>query len=151
MLLIQCHCGENRYAIDSRHVSAVLPRANLHRLAGTPPWLAGVLVYRGKAIPVMDLTQLTEGVPCAGRLSSRIILLETKLRENVRQFGVMAERVGLHEIGTQPGEPAGGAGEPAAFGSLHLDAHGVFQLVDVQRLISEDRQPVLFPTADGER
>ena len=41
MLLIMCHAGANRYAIDSRHVSEVLPRVDLHpsgriRLPGSP-------------------------------------------------------------------------------------------------------------------
>ena len=98
MLLIMCHAGANRYAIDSRHVSEVLPRVNLQRLTGSPPWLAGLLIYRGTATPVMDLAQLTEGLPCPNRLSSRIVVLQTELEGISRRFGVLAEQVGLREV-----------------------------------------------------
>jgi chemotaxis-related protein WspB len=151
MLLIMCHGNANRYAIDSRHVSEVLPRANLHRPSGSPPWLAGMLIYRARAIPVVDLTQLTEGTPCPSRLSSRIIVLETELGGSTRRFGVLAERVGLREIHQQPGESAGETDGPAALGTLHLDEQGVFQFIDISRLVSADRQAVLFPAAEKER
>jgi chemotaxis-related protein WspB len=147
MLLIMCHCCANRYAIDSRHVSEVLPRANLHRLADSPPWLAGMLIYRGRTIPVVDLTQLTEGMPCPRRLSSRIVVLQTELGGSPRRFGILAERVGLREIRQQPGESGGEADETAAEGRLRLDEEGVYQLLDIPRLVSEDRRAVLFPAA----
>jgi chemotaxis-related protein WspB len=143
-----CNCSANRYAIDSRHVSEVLPRVNLHRLAGSPPWLAGVLIYRGRATPVMDLMQLTEGTPCPNRLSSRIVVLKIELGGSFRQLGVLAERVGLREIREEPGESGGETEGPAALGKLRLDEHGVFQVIDFSRLVSDDRQAVLFPSAE---
>jgi chemotaxis-related protein WspB len=141
MLLITCRAGANRYAIDSRHVVEVLPRAGVHRLAGSPPWFAGVLIYRGTATPVLDFTQLAEGRRCPNRLSSRIIVLQIELGGSLRRFGSMAEHVGLREIHDDPGQ----AGAPTGLGRLCLDEQGVFQLLDMRRLVSEDRQEVLFP------
>lgn len=151
MLLITCHSSTNRYAIDARHVSEVLPRANLHRLTGSPPWLAGVLIYRGRATPVVDLTQLTEGSPCPNRLSSRIVMLQTELGGSSRRFGILAERVGLREIRDEPAEARAETGGAAALGSLRLDQQGVFQLIDIGRLVPADRQAVLFPPAERQR
>jgi chemotaxis-related protein WspB len=150
MLLIMCHASANRYAIDSRHVSEVLPRVNLHRLTGSPPWLAGVLVYRGAATPVMDLAQLAEGRDCLNRLSSRIVVLQTELGGISRRFGVLAERVGLREAHAAPGEAGSDTGGPTTLGKLRLDEEGVFQLIDIRRLVSEGRQEVLFPAAEKE-
>jgi chemotaxis-related protein WspB len=151
MLLIMCNAGENRYAIDSRHVSEVLPQVNLHRLTGSPPWLAGMLIYRGAATPVVDLTQLTEGMPCPNRLSSRIVVLQTELRGIPRRFGVLAERVGLREMLADRGEPGRETAGPAALGKLGLDDQGIFQLVDIALLLPEDRQAILFPTVEEHR
>ena len=137
MLFIMCHASANRYAINSRHVSAVLPRVNLHRLTGSPPWFAGVLIYRGTATPVLDFTQLTEGRDCADRLSSRIVVLQAELGGISRQFGVLAEQVGLREVHTDPVEVIGGE---TALGTLRLDEEGVFQCIDIRRLVSEGRQ-----------
>jgi chemotaxis-related protein WspB len=148
MLLIMCNCGANRYAIDSRHVSEVLPRVNVHRLTGSPPWLAGMLIYRGRATPVMDLMQLTEGTPCPDLLSSRIVVLKIELAGSSRQFGVVAERVALREIRDEPGESGSETDGPVALGRLRLDEEGIFQLIDIRRLISDDRQAVLVPSTE---
>jgi chemotaxis-related protein WspB len=151
MLLIMCQASATRYAIDSRHVREVLPRVHLHRLAGSPPWFAGVLICRAAAIPVMDLTELTEGKPCPPRLSSRIVILQTGLEGVPRQFGVLAEHVSLCEIGADLGELGGGTAGPTALGNLHLDEQGVFELIDIPRLVPGDRLAVLFPGAERER
>jgi chemotaxis-related protein WspB len=148
MLLIMCHAGANRYAIDSRHVGEVLPRANLHRLTGSPPWLAGLLIYRGAATPVVDLTQLTEGRPCPNRLSSRIIVLRTELEGLPRRLGVLAERVGLREVSEAHAEVGDETAGETCLGKVLLDEQGVFQLIDIERLVSQDRQVFLFSATE---
>lgn len=145
MLLIICHAGVSRYAIPSRHVSAVLPRANLHRLSGSPDWFAGMLIYRGTAIPVADLVQWTDGRPCANRLSSRMVVIESRLGGALRRFAILAEEVGLREAAQEPEAlPKESAGS-SPLGTLHLDEQGLFQILDLERLISDDRRAVLFP------
>jgi hypothetical protein len=98
----------------------------------------------------VDLTQLTEGVPCPNRLSSRIIVLQTELRGVSRRFGVLAERVGLREHRAAGGDSSGETAGPAALGTLSLDEQGVFQLIDPLLLVPDDRQAVLFPNAEKE-
>jgi chemotaxis-related protein WspB len=145
MMLIVCHCGEYRFAVDSRHVSELLPRVNLHPLGGAPTWFAGVLIHRGSALPVIDLKQLAEGKNCPRSLSSRIAVLQTDLRGSRRRFGILAERVGLREVRGGVEQAFAPADGPALFGELRLDEQGVFQLLDIARLVSEERQAVLFP------
>jgi len=148
MLLIMCHSNGIRYAFDSRCICEVLPRVNLHRLGGSPPWFAGMLICRGSATPVIDFGQLTEGVPCPCRLSSRIVVLQIEIRGSSRHFGVLVERVGLREIRGQPEVASGEVGETSAFGTLYLDEQGIFQLVDIPRLIPEGRQAYLFSAVE---
>jgi chemotaxis-related protein WspB len=146
MLLVVCHCGASRYAVEARHVAEVLPRADLARLPGAAAWLAGMLVCRGKATPVVDLVELAAGTPCPNRLSSRIVVLETELRGVERRFGLLAERVGLREMYEDADTADAG---PSDWGALRLDDEGLFQLVDPARLITAQRQAVLFPAMEA--
>jgi chemotaxis-related protein WspB len=144
MMLIMCHCGEQRFAVDSRHVSEVLPRVHLHALGGAPPWFAGVLIRRGTATPVIDLAQLANAKDCPRSLSNRIAILETDLRGSRRRFGILAERVELREVRGEPEQCFAKADGPAQFGELRLDEEGVLQILDIRRLVSEERQALLF-------
>jgi chemotaxis-related protein WspB len=148
MLLIMCHAGANRYAFESRHVIEVLPRVNLNQLAGSPSWLAGLLIFRGTAIPVMDLTQVMQSMPCPNRLSSRIAIMQIVLKGVAQRFGVLAEQVALQEFNADHKESGVKAGGQTALGKIHLDEEGVFQIVDLSCLVSEDRQTFLFPDTE---
>jgi chemotaxis-related protein WspB len=148
MLLIMCHAGANRYAFESRHVLEVLPRVNLHRLTGSPPWLAGLLIFRGAALPVIDLTQLTESMTCPNRLNSRIAIMQIVLKGVPQRFGVLAEQMGLQEFNADPKQSGAETGGQTALGKIHLDEQGVFQIVDPLNLVSEDRQALLFPDTE---
>jgi len=148
MLLIMCHAGANRYAFESRHILEVLPRVNLHRISGSPSWLAGLLIFRGAAIPVIDLTQLTQSMPCPNRLSSRIAIMQIVLKGVPQRFGVLAEQMGLQEFNADPKQSGAETGGQMALGKIRLDEQGVFQIVDPPSLVSEDRQALLFPDTE---
>jgi chemotaxis-related protein WspB len=148
MLLITCRANLNRYAIDSRHVSEVLPQVSLHPLAHSVSWVAGLLVHRGSAIPVVDLVQLAADRPCANRLSSRIVILQAELQGIVRRVGILAEQVGVRECSDTTELSDHRATGSTALGTIFLDEQGVFELLDVSRLLSEERQAFLFPVAE---
>jgi hypothetical protein len=88
------------------------------------------------------------GRPCANRLSSRIVVLQTELRGILRRVGILAEQVGLGDFGDATRPSAEQTTGSTALGTLFLDEQGVFELVDIPRLISEDRQAFLFPAAE---
>ena len=75
MLLLTFKAGANRYAIDVARVVEVLPRVELRKIAHAPACLAGLLDYRGKIVPVVDLGLLLDEAPCRDCLSTRIILV----------------------------------------------------------------------------
>ena len=75
MLVLTFQIGDNRLALDVRRVREVVPRVRLRPVSGAPAWLAGVFVYRGRVVPVLDLHRLAGGGECPPHLSSRIILV----------------------------------------------------------------------------
>jgi len=75
MLLLTFTAGPNRYAIDVARVVELVPRVALRSIPHAPVFLAGLLGYRGKIVPVIDLGLLLGAAPCRDRLSTRIILV----------------------------------------------------------------------------
>jgi chemotaxis-related protein WspB len=137
MLLIACQAGADRYAVESHHVTEVVPRAHLQHPKGLSPRLAGVMVYRGSTMPVIDLTQITHGVPCPNRLSSRIIVLHAEVEEADSRLGLLAENVRLREMDAALKENVRRCGERTALGRLCFDEQGVFQLLNARQLFGE--------------
>jgi len=78
MLLLTFRAAENLYAIDVARVVEVVPRIDLRRLPHAPGFLAGVFDYRGKIVPVVDLGVLLGSESCRDRLSTRIILVNSR-------------------------------------------------------------------------
>lgn len=78
MLLLVFRAAENLYAIDVARVVEVVPRINLRRLPHAPGFLAGVFDYRGKVVPVIDLGVMLGSESSRDRLSTRIILVNSR-------------------------------------------------------------------------
>src|SRR4051812_37753377 len=90
MLALLFEAGGERLALEARSVAEVVPRVPLRPLAGAPQWLAGVFVYRGRVVPVVDLYRLAGAGDCPAHLSSRIILVRRGAGE---LLGLLAGRV----------------------------------------------------------
>jgi chemotaxis-related protein WspB len=75
MLLLTLKAGSNRYGIDVARVIELVPRVELTMIPHAPSFLAGLLGFRGKVIPVIDLGLLLSSLPCRDCLSTRIILV----------------------------------------------------------------------------
>jgi len=93
MLVLTCQIGDDRLALDVRRVREVVPRVRLQRVAGSPAWLAGVFIYRGSVVPVIDLHRLIGTEECPLRLSSRIILVPHRVEGEERLLGLLAAQV----------------------------------------------------------
>jgi chemotaxis-related protein WspB len=75
MLLLILKAGANRYAIDVARIIELVPRVELRTIPYGPPFLAGLLGYRGSVIPVIDLGSLLESESSRDCLSTRIIVI----------------------------------------------------------------------------
>lgn len=73
--LIAFSLADERCGMECREVAAVLPLAKLKTAAGGNAAIAGMLDYHGTEIPVVDLSRLMTGRPCADLLSTRILVV----------------------------------------------------------------------------
>jgi chemotaxis-related protein WspB len=154
VLALTFQIGADRLALDIRQVREVVPRVRLARAAGAPAWLAGTFVYRGQAIPVIDLHRLLGAGDCPPHLSSRIILVPRPgPRGEEGLVGLLAARVAdLREVPTggpalalprAPGQPD--LGDPVVVGGA------VLHLIDLDRLLPEAAPGAVaaLPPAEG--
>ena len=75
MLMLLFQLGNGRYALPARDVVEVTPHVQLEPIAGTPGYVAGLLNYRTRHVPVIDLCQLVSNQACSDSLTTRIILV----------------------------------------------------------------------------
>lgn len=139
-LLLLLAVGDQLYAIDSEQVVEVIPRVQLRPLSGTPPHRPGVFNFRGRVVPVVDVSQLIAGRPCAGHLSSRIIMVRHRDGEGAPALvGLLAECVTdtlLKPLASF--QPPDGAAEQRPFlGGIALDERGLIQLLLTESLACE--------------
>ena len=116
MLYLIFQVGDQRLALDVRRVREVVPRVPLQRPPTAPPWHAGVFVYRGAVVPVVDLHRAMGAGECPEHLSSRIILVERA--GGGALVGLLAAQV----VDVRQLDAAGGAALADAGGILHVVA-----------------------------
>jgi chemotaxis-related protein WspB len=82
MLVLIFQAGNHRLALDVRRIHEVVPAVRLQPVAYSPAWLAGVFIYRGQVVPVIDLHHLLQAGDCPVHLSTRIILVPHALHRD---------------------------------------------------------------------
>ena len=152
MLALAFHIGDERFALGCADVIEVVPRVQLRPIPHAPPFVPGMLRYRGAVVPVVDLCLLARGTPCPDRLSSRIVLVRYPGRDgNDRHLGLLAERVtDTIELDPETSVPPG-IELPAApyLGELYSDQGVLVQLLRIQRLLDGPLAELL--AAEGQR
>src|SRR5580698_5453511 len=93
MLALIFQVGQDKVAVDVRRVREVVPRVRLSVINGGPSWMAGIFVYHGRVVPVVDLYRLTGAGECPPHLSSRIILFPYPLNAQESLVGLLATQV----------------------------------------------------------
>jgi chemotaxis-related protein WspB len=152
MLFLLFELGSDRYALDVRQVSAVLPLVTITQIPQAPPAVAGLVDYRGTAVPVIDLQQLTLGRPARRRLSTRLVLVHyTDPGGTTRLLGLIAEKA-TETMRREDSDfaPSGVTTEGAPYlGPVTTDARGVVQRIDVQTLLPAELRDLLFRETAG--
>ncbi|HBU38167.1 MAG TPA: hypothetical protein DEB70_10240 [Planctomycetaceae bacterium] len=97
MQLLTFTTGGQQYGIDTRNIVEVLPFISAQELPQQAEEIRGLIRYRGKLLPVIDLCQLILGRPCQLRLGTRTIVVKTIPDENEHTtlllFAITAEDV----------------------------------------------------------
>ena len=136
-LLLLLSVGEQLYALESERVVEVIPRVMLRPVSGAPPHRPGVFNFRGRVVPVVDVSQLIAGRPCTAHLSSRIIMVRHgEANGEPGLLGLLAERVTDTLLKPRSSfQPAEGAAELLPFlGGVALDERGLIQLLHTDAL-----------------
>jgi chemotaxis-related protein WspB len=147
MLFVMFRLGADRYVLEAGQVQEILPLLAVKALPSAPAGVVGAINYRGKPLPLVDLSLLALGRPAAAFLSTRIILVRYPGEggsENL--LGLVAERA-IETIQREPSdfEPTGvEAGTPPYLGPVASDAQGLIQWVKVGALLPAGIRDILF-------
>jgi len=88
MLFLTFRIGDESYALDTAQISEILPLLRITRVPHAPSGVAGLVNYRGRSVPVVDLCQLMLGEPARPHISTRLILV----RHGEHLLGLIAEQ-----------------------------------------------------------
>ena len=138
MLVLTFQVGREAFALDIRRVREVVPRVRLRPASGAPDWLAGLFVYRGQVVPVLDLHRLAGGGECPPHLSSRIILVPHATPDGTEGLlGLLATQVAdIREVSSDARPLTGLSGEAGAdLGPVIADGPGLLRLLEPDRLL----------------
>lgn len=140
--------GADRYAIDADLVVEVLPLVRLKSLPGAPVGSAGVMSFRGDAVPVVDLSMIAHGTETPSRLMTRIVIVrydDTMLGEQFKLLGLLVpEVIQTAHFDSSQFESVGLATDGAPYlGPVLITPEGVLQRVLVSALLSDDLRSAL--------
>jgi chemotaxis-related protein WspB len=88
MLFLTFRIGDASYALDTAHICEILPLLRITHVPQAPAGVAGLINYRGRPVPVVDLSELMLGVPARALISTRLILV----RQGEHLLGLIAEQ-----------------------------------------------------------
>jgi chemotaxis-related protein WspB len=138
MLLLTFTAGANRYAVVVSRIVELVPRVELRPVPHAPAYLAGLLGYRGKVVPVIDLSVLLDAPPCPDRLSTRIILVNASPdpEADLDILGLVAEHVSdlITVRPEQVSPPAVRLHQAPYLGAIVQNNDGIVQLIAVEKL-----------------
>ena len=150
MLFLMFQLGTDRYAIDAKQVTEVLPLVQLRHLPHAPPGLAGIFDYHGTPVPLVDLSEIALGTPSRKWMSTRIILVKYPLETGkTHLLGILAERA--TETFRRPEEDFQDSGAAGAcyLGPVLADTAGIVQRIEIPRLLPPNFCNQLFGQALG--
>jgi chemotaxis-related protein WspB len=92
MLLLLFQAADQTYGLDASCILEVSPVPELRQAPHAPPYVAGLLNYRGRTIPAIDLTYRIAGRASRPALSTRLLLARYDSGEERSVLGLIAER-----------------------------------------------------------
>ena len=147
MLFMQFKINDDRYVIEAKDIIEIVPFANLKRIPKAPPYVAGLLNYRGDAVPVIDICFLMSEKLCELKLSSRIALVNYKDDDGkLVCIGLLIEH--LTETVRFDEKDFSDSGvnlkDNPYLGKIVIDDNCIVQMVNIRKIISEEAREILF-------
>jgi len=155
VLHILFQLGPDRYALPANAVMEVLPLVALKQLPGAARGVAGLMDFRGTAVPVVDLTELALGRPARRLVSTRLLIVRyAPAGAAPALLGLIAERA-TEMLRKAAGEfQAAGVATPGArfLGPVAPDRRGLIQRIEIDALLTDEVRAALFAaTTEGAR
>jgi chemotaxis-related protein WspB len=147
MLLLLFEIANGRYALDINRIIEVVPLVNLKKIPITSDYVSGLMNYRGKGIPVIDLCQLVDSVPFEDALSTRIIVVSYPIEnEGNKPLGLIANNV-TETIRTKLSKPppTGVLMDKSLYGGeIAPETSDMIQWFDIKKMLPEKEITLLF-------
>ena len=146
MLYLKFRIGTESYALDTAQIVEVLPLLHITRVPQAPAGVAGLINYRGRSVPVVDLSELMLGEPARPHISTRLILV----RHGEHLLGLVAEQATeMMRREAASFADSGIASDAAPYlGPVTHDGGQLIRWIDVQKLLPAAVSSVLFRQAE---
>lgn len=141
--------GGDRYALDAGEVIEVLGLRVLKQVPGAPSWVAGMLHWRGRPVPVIDMSALAGQDAAARVTSTRLAMVHYRADAAEQVLGLILEQA-TETVHYDPTafQPAGLDNPDARYlGPVLNDAHGMVQAVGVNDLLAPPVRAMLYPAS----
>ena len=153
MLLLTFQAGGQTYGIDARSVIQVAPYPACTPLPHAPAYIAGLATWRGRTLPVIDLSALLNGTPAVPLLSTRILIVNYPCPEGSAQpLGLLVEKavetIKQAEARCEP-QKVTIPEAPYLNGTAEHDGR-LIQRLAVEELLPLSVTELLFPSVEGE-
>lgn len=150
MLFLYFQLGNDRYALDCSQVIEVVPLLGIKRIPQAPAAVAGAFNYRGKPVPVIDLSVLALGRPARHHMSTRIVIVIYPGADSAQHLlGLIAEKA-TQTLRRDPADftESGVVNDDAPYlGPVATDPNGLLQWIEVKKLLPASVRDVLFKQA----
>jgi chemotaxis-related protein WspB len=138
MLVLVFRSGGDLYGLGAKQVVEVVPRVALRPVPHAPAFVAGLLAYRGLAVPVVDFGHLLGSGPGPDRLGTRLVVTGVPGPAGGRALlGLIAEDVShvMTVDSAQVVSPGLALDEAPYLGPVLRTGRGLVQLVEAGRLL----------------
>lgn len=151
MLYLLFSADSTRYVLATSVISEIAPLVPLRKLPEAPVYIAGLMNYRGKSLPIIDASQLLAGYDTAQRLSARIVVVQISTPEGgFREVGLLLERA-IETLSIDDDSfVESGIENPKTpyFGKVCLDDEGMLQQITVENILSKMDVELLYSKRD---
>ncbi|WP_437683484.1 chemotaxis protein CheW [Sorangium sp. So ce131] len=147
--VVVCRVEDSRVALPLDAVERAVPAAAMAPLPEAPPWVQGLLIVRGQALPVLDVAARLGRCRRELELSDQIVLCQA----DQRRFGLVVQEVlGVRSFAASEAAAARQAASmpqgPYVRATLH-DADGLVLLFSLRRLLATSDIPAGDDAAGG--
>jgi chemotaxis signal transduction protein len=140
MLFILVGIGLDSYAIPARDVLEIAPGSASTSISGSPHSVIGLIQYRGRTMPLLDLGKLCKGAAYTDAPAARILIVESKRSRGANGLlGIRAERATSTVRLDESAFGLPGINAAPYVTGVTVDGRGaIVQRLDLHRLLDEN-------------